>query len=141
MMAATNGTMSRSGNGITVTLNWDGSELKRNLAKINTEKLMAVTLMYAATEAKELESYMKTHRPWTDRTGLAKQSLSSAVSQESNTLVCITLGFGLNGINCPYGIWLELAHEKNYAIIQPTINTQGPKILKNFEGMMTKIAG
>lgn len=140
-MAATSASMSRSNNGVQITLEWDSSELKRKLANINTEKLMAVTLMYAATEAKELESYMKTHRPWTDRTGLAKQSLSSAVSQESNTSVCISLGFGLNGINCPYGIWLELAHEKNYAIIQPTINTQGPKILKQFEGMMKQIAG
>ena len=97
-------------------------------------KIGAVILMYSATKASELQAKMQVNRPWTDRTGLAKTLLNAKVSQPSLTIVRITLAHGVN-----YGIWLELAHEKNYAIIAPTIREDGPRIVEDLNNLMSKL--
>ena len=114
-------------------LDYDSSSLSKNLDKMST-KLGAVILMYSATKASELQSKMKLNRPWTDRTGMAKALLSAKVSQPSPTLVRITLAHGVD-----YGIWLELAHEKNYAVIAPTIREEGPRIVDDLDNLMSKL--
>lgn len=116
-----------------IKLNYNESTLKKNLDKMST-KLGAVILMYAATKASEIESKMKTNRPWTDRTGMAKATLNTKVSQPSKTIVRITLAHGVS-----YGIWLELAHGKNYAIIAPTIREEGPRIVGDLNNLMSKL--
>ena len=114
-------------------LDYNGSSLKRNLDNMST-KLGAVILMYSATKASELQSKMKLNRPWTDRTGMAKAMLSAKVSQPSQNIVRITLAHGVS-----YGIWLELAHEKNYAIIAPTIREEGPRIIEDLGDLMSRL--
>lgn len=114
-------------------LNYNESTLKKNLDKMGT-KLGAVILMYSATKASELQSKMKLNRPWTDRTGMAKALLTAKVSQPSQTIVRITLAHGVE-----YGIWLELAHEKNYAIIAPTVREEGPRIVEDLDNLMSKL--
>lgn len=114
-------------------LNYNGSTLEKNIDKMS-DKLGAVVLMYSATKASELQAKMKTNRPWTDRTGMAKALLSAKVSQPSPTIIRITLAHGVD-----YGIWLELAHEKNYAIIAPTIREEGPRVVGDLKGLMSKL--
>jgi hypothetical protein len=114
-------------------LNYNESTLKKNLDEMGT-KLGAVILMYSATKASELQAKMKTNRPWTDRTGMAKALLNAKVSQPSPTIVRITLAHGVD-----YGIWLELAHEKNYAIIAPTVREEGPRIVEDLDNLMSKL--
>ena len=114
-------------------LDYENSKLNKNLDKMST-KLGALILMYAATKASELQSKMKLNRPWTDRTGMAKALLNAKVSQPSKDIVRITLAHGVE-----YGIWLELAHEKNYAIIAPTIREEGPRIIEDLENLMSKL--
>ena len=114
-------------------LDYNQSDLKKNLDKMSV-KLGAVVLMYTATKASELQAKMKTNRPWTDRTGMAKALLNAKVSQPSKNIVRITLAHGVK-----YGIWLELAHEKNYAIIAPTIREEGPRIIKDLNNLMSKL--
>lgn len=114
-------------------LDYNKSTLKKNLDKMS-EKLGAVILMYAATKASELQASMKLNRPWTDRTGLAKATLRAKVSQPNKNTVRITLSHGVD-----YGIWLELAHGKNYAIIAPTVREEGPRIVEDLNNLMTKL--
>ena len=118
---------------LNVKLNYSESSLKQNLDKMSV-KLGAVILMYAATKASVIESQMKTKRPWTDRTGMAKMMLSAKVSQPNEDIVRITCAHGVD-----YGIWLELANEKKYAIIEPTINEEGPLIIKDLNNIMSKL--
>lgn len=118
---------------MSIKLNYSQSSLSKNLDKMST-KLGAVVLMYAATKASVLESSMKQGRPWTDRTGMAKATLSAKVSQPSESLVRITLAHGVS-----YGIWLELANEKNYAIIAPTVDEEGPRVIAELNGIMDKL--
>ena len=114
-------------------LNYDESTLKKNLDKMSV-KLGAVVLMYASTKASELQAKMKLNRPWTDRTGMAKALLNAKVSQPNKNTVRITLAHGVY-----YGIWLELAHGKNYAIIAPTIREEGPRIVEDLNNLMSKL--
>ena len=114
-------------------LNYNESTLSKNLDNMSV-KLGAVVLMYAATKAAEIESKMKQNRPWTDRTGMAKALLTAKVSQPNMDLVRITLAHGVD-----YGIWLELAREKNYAIIAPTVDEEGPRIITDLNDLMSKL--
>lgn len=114
-------------------LNYNQSNLNKNLDKMSA-KLGAVVLMYAATKASELQSKMKLNRPWTDRTNMAKTMLNAKVSQPDKNTVRITLAHGVE-----YGIWLELANEKNYAIIAPTVREEGPRIVEDLNGLMSKL--
>ena len=113
--------------------NYSESSLKSGLDKMSV-KLGAVVLMYASTKASELQGKMKLNRPWTDRTGMAKALLTAKVSQPSKQLVRISLAHGVE-----YGIWLELAHEKNYAIIAPTVREEGPRIVQDMDNRMSKL--
>lgn len=97
-------------------------------------KLGAAVLMYANTKAVQLESTMKQKRPWTDRTGMAKAMLKARVSMPNSNTIRITLSHGVS-----YGVWLELAHEKKYAIIDPTIKAESPKIVKDLSGIIDKV--
>lgn len=114
-------------------LDYNSSTLKKNLNAMST-KMGAVLLMYAATKASEIQSKMKLNRPWTDRTNMAKALLNAKVSQPDSNTIRITLAHGVE-----YGIWLELAHEKNYAIIAPTIEEEGPRIIQDLDNLMSKI--
>ncbi len=114
-------------------LNYTASTLNTGLNKMST-KLGAVILMYSATKAQEIQSKMKQNRPWTDRTGMAKALLSARVSQPDSHTVRITLAHGVE-----YGIWLELANEKNYAIIAPTVREEGPRVVSDLGDIMTRL--
>ena len=115
-----------------VTFNWRDN-LTPNLEKLWKKCDMAV-LMYAQTKAPQLEYYMKINRKWTDRTGAAKARLKALVSVPKEHQIRITLAHGVN-----YGIWLELAHEMNYAIVRPTILTKSGAVLDGLDMLMQKI--
>lgn len=114
-------------------LNYNQSTLSAGIDRMAT-KLGAVILMYASTKASEISSAMKRNRPWTDRTGMARATLNAKVSQPNKNTVRITLAHGVE-----YGIWLELAHEKNYAIIGPTVEQEGPRMVSDLNNLMSKL--
>ena len=114
-------------------LDYSKSALKKNLDSMSV-KLGATILMYAATKASELQAKMKMNRPWTDRTNMAKTMLNAKVSQPNKNIVRITLAHGVD-----YGIWLELAHGKNYAISAPTVRDEGPRIVEDLNNLMSKL--
>lgn len=114
-------------------LNYNESTLCKKLDNMSV-KLGATVLMYAATKAQDISYKMKVNRPWTDRTGMAKALLNTKVSQPYEHLIRITLAHGVD-----YGIHLELAHEKRYAIIAPTIREEGPRVIEDLNNLMSKL--
>lgn len=115
-----------------LTFSWSDN-LTPNIEKMRQKCDMAV-LMYAKTKADQLQNYMQKNRKWTDRTGLAAKSLRGFVSVPKEHQVRITLAHGVE-----YGIWLELAHEMNYAIVRPTILTKSGEVLDGLDMLMSKI--
>lgn len=97
-------------------------------------KTEAAIAMYAENGALTLQNYAREHRPWTDRTGHARQRLTGSVAR-------VTEGYQIilaHGVD--YGIWLELAHEKRFAIIQPTIQAKSSQILSGFEKLLERLS-
>lgn len=87
------------------------------------------------TGALEMESYAKLHRPWTDRTGQARQRLTGRVDHLVQTQWTITLSHGVD-----YGIWLENAHEQKYAIVKPTVLLKSSDIMNSFQGLLNNLS-
>ncbi|MBO5743304.1 MAG: hypothetical protein J6R68_03385 [Clostridia bacterium] len=114
-------------------LDYKGSDLAKGLDALGP-KMGAAILMYAATKASEFRYKMKINRPWTDRTNMAKALLDAKVSQPNDTTIRITLSHGVD-----YGIFLELANEKKYAIIAPTIQEESPRVVEDLQNLMNKI--
>lgn len=85
-------------------------------------------------EAQSLEDYMKLNRPWTDRTGNARAGLRADVNYYGGDYVSITLSHGVY-----YGVYLEYAMEKRFAIINPTLLSQGPAVVRAFKDTMARL--
>lgn len=115
-----------------LTFNWNDN-LTPNLEKMR-QKCDTAVLMYAKTKADQLQEYMKANKKWQDVTGAAKSGLKGQVSVPKEHQVRITLAHGVN-----YGIWLELAHEMNFAIVRPTILTKSNEVLSGLDILMSKI--
>lgn len=120
---------------VALKLDWSNSILNKVLEE-SKPKLRTATLMFALREADRLRTYMQINRPWTDRTGEAKRRLNAIVSQESEDVIRITLAHGVS-----YGYWLEVAHEKKYSIIGPTIKIEGPKVVQGLTNLLSSIMG
>ena len=117
------------------TLDYQKSTLAKGVGTLD-DKLNVALLMYATTKASTIEGKMKSNRPWTDRTGEAKRQLTVKVSKPKPEIIRLTLAHGVN-----YGIWLEFAHEKNYAIIAPTVNQEGPNLITGLANLMNRMGG
>lgn len=86
------------------------------------------------TQAKRVEAYAKANAPWEDRTGDAREGLTATAEVEDE-------GFVINLFHTvEYGIWLEIRWGGTYAIIEPTIEEMGPRVMSALNGVMTRAA-
>jgi hypothetical protein len=77
--------------------------------------------------AAEIETYMKQNHPWTNRTGRAEAGLHTKVFNRGTT---IQIEMHHGEIVWPwYGIHLEYGMGRRFAIIEPTQQFFGPKLL------------
>ena len=112
-----------------MSFKWKTTTLIKNMAELDVKTKTAVGL-YGDTVAKKLEASAKANRPWSDRTGRARQSLSGD-SEWIGNKVRVSLGHGVD-----YGVWLELCNEGKYSIIIPTINKEAPHIMKGLSKIL-----
>lgn len=113
-------------------MRFDVKGLVEGLSRVESKSDASIR-MYAETSAQKLQGYAREHRPWTDRTGQARQRLTGDA-------MVVEKGYQLrlaHGVD--YGIWLELAHEMRFAIIKPTILSQSGEIIKGFENLLERM--
>ena len=107
-------------------IRFDVKDVLEGLTRLNT-KTMAAMEMFGNTVAKDFESYAKANRPWTDRTGRARQGLTGyCIVRANGVRICIAH-------TVDYGLFLEYAREKKYAILEPTVRLKGPDAAKAFK--------
>lgn len=82
--------------------------------------------VYADTAAKKMEAEAKQNAPWIDRTSNARNSIQSDFGWKGSHAI-----ISLSG-NMEYFPYLELAMEKKYAILVPTIERDAPDILSGY---------
>lgn len=99
-------------------------------AKAVERKMKAAIGLYADTASKKMEGDAKQNAPWTDRTSNARNSILGEFGWEGNKAVITLSG------NMSYSVYLELAHEKRFAILVPTIQKSAPEILRGLQRLV-----
>lgn len=117
-----------------MSFKFDASMLEGGLLNFEN-KAQAAIRMYAETSALKLQNSARKNARWTDRTGHARQRLTGDVLIVSNGYK-LRLAHGVD-----YGKWLELAHEKRFAIIQETIDSVGTyEIMPGFQQLLKRLS-
>ena len=99
-------------------LKLDVKQVVQNMAKFEN-KFDAALYQFANNGAQKMEAYAKQNRPWTDRTGRARQSLKGS-AYRANKGYRLEIAHGVS-----YGVYLEYAHERKFAILWPTVEKVG----------------
>lgn len=68
--------------------------------------------------------------PWNDITGNARNSIRGSAGWQGLTFLIVLSG------NMDYSVWLELAHEKRYAILKPTIDKNRDALEKSVRAII-----
>ncbi len=79
----------------------------------------------------EIEAEMKRRAPWQDRTGAARAGLKASLKVEDDGVFSIHLEHTV-----PYGIYLEFAMEKRFAVLAPTMNSVSPQLVEVLKGIL-----
>lgn len=101
------------------------NKIKRNAEEWINRKI-AANLALASNWAAKLEGYMKSKAPWKDRTGNARAGLFARAERDGNDIV-IRLAHTMD-----YGVYLELAHGRKYAILEPTARIHARDIVESY---------
>ena len=113
-------------------IRYDDSELRHGLDEFDI-KMQAALDIYTKTAAQRLQDEAVRNRPWTDRSNNARLSLKGTSEVDGNK-ARIVLSQGVD-----YGLWLELANEKKYAIVEPTIRLKGNTVVKGLEHFFKRL--
>lgn len=118
----------------------DITELTKGIDKIKehfSPKDYAAVTMMMENIAKKGENYAKENRPWIDRTGEARKRLIGYSNWPDSSHVEAIVAHQVE-----YGVFLELSHQRKYAILEDAINNaydkEGKKALQS---LMKKIVG
>ena len=107
----------------------DTRELERGLDEAKKRAMYAMEA-YGRAAAAKLEQRAKQEAPWKDRTGLARQTIAGVADWAGETF-----RIGVAG-NMNYSPYLELARDKTYAVLWPTINKMQAEILNGMRNLL-----
>lgn len=125
-----------------ITMHWDTptgtaagrAGLAKNVRELDDKLADKITNIFQFHED-YATNYAKLAAPWTDQTGNARAGLhaTSAVGINKNHWELIVAH------SMTYGIYLEVCNSGKYAIIMPTIQYIGPKILMMMEHVIDRL--
>jgi hypothetical protein len=81
--------------------------------------------------ANDGQNFMRANAPWIDRTGNARQGLFARNFTRGPLKYTIILWHSV-----PYGIWLELAHDRKYKIIEPAWRKTSQNVMQDLNHLM-----
>lgn len=73
---------------------------------------------------RQMKAYAQANAPWTDRTGNARQGIQSEVTVNGDQLEIILKH------TVDYGIWLELAMQRRYKILEESVQQGMPTLMR-----------
>jgi len=115
-----------------VSFKYDDKRLRRNVRSLpnNVRRAISATVdRRAALTTADL----KTGARWTDRTGAARSGLV-AIPIHGRTFEEIFMSYSVT-----YGIWLEVAHDRKYAIITPMMRIAGEALMHDLRFILNKL--
>lgn len=115
-----------------LSVDYDDKRLRRNLRNAERNVRGAVSNL-VDYHALEITGFMRARARWTDNTGAARNGLI-AVANHGTTFEEIVMAYSVW-----YGIWLEVAHNRKYEILQTTLNVMGPLLMERLNNLMDRI--
>lgn len=113
-------------------MSYDDRRLRRNARHLNSNvrrNISAVVDRRAAITTMDL----KTGARWTDRTGAARSGLV-AIPIHGRTFEEIYMSYSVT-----YGIWLEIAHDRKYAIITPMMRIAANALMADLRFLLDRM--
>lgn len=98
------------------------------LAEVRAAQIERQVRRVAERNAKQIEAWMKSNAPWTDRTGQARATLRSEVLEVTGRGALILLRYGVE-----YGVYLETVSGGSFAIIGPALDRWAPVIWRDLQ--------
>lgn len=111
---------------------FDFGEIYQSLGAF-PDRVEKALMAYGRTAASKIEAKAKEDRPWTDRTAQARDRLHGDCTR-IDTGIRISLAHGVE-----YGVYLEFANEKKYAVIYPTLQQEGPGVMSGLQGLFDRM--
>ena len=111
---------------------FDFGEIYQSLDAL-PQKVQQAVMAYGRTAASKIEAKAKEDRPWTDRTAQARDRLHGDCIR-IDTGIRIFLAHGVE-----YGVYLEFANEKRYAVIYPTLQQEAPGVMYGLQGLFDRV--
>ena len=114
------------------SISWDTKDVLKKLNDMQAKSRAALQII-ADSAVKAMEKYAKTNARWTDRTGNARQRLKGSTRWEEKALIAAI------SHNVDYGMWLELCHEKKYAILEEALDSQAQSLLDAYQRFLGQL--
>ncbi len=109
----------------------DTSSLMNNLKKLENKTFQA-TKLYADSAGVKMVNYAKSNAPWEDRTTNSRQTINHETKIAGNNVIIAIKG------NTPHFKYLELAMEKRWAILWPTLQRFQGEIVSGWRNVLGK---
>lgn len=121
-------------------LAWDATpeEAWGELADSEADAIEDEIVAYLEGIAQEVEEWMKTGAPWTDRTGDARRSLFTAVEHEVRAVAALLLS---HGSLIEYGVYLEHANRGRYSILRPALDYWSYRVFEDVRAIVRRHGG
>ena len=116
------------GNLYSVKLEYDDRELRRSFNSLDRRLNDGISALFNYN-APYATGWMKTHAPWTDDTGAARASLVALANNFGHTHEML-LAHGVH-----YGIWLEVANNRRYEILESAQRHIAEKLMREMESV------
>lgn len=116
-----------------IDLTWNPNEFVREVTMYRT-KIEASVKILADVAAIKMENYAKEESIWQDRTGNARQTLKGSATWTSQQVVMIAVSHHQH-----YGYWLELAHGREYAILEESIEENVEELYNALRRLISKV--
>lgn len=100
------------------------------LAKVEARLFEALRIV-SHSASKEMEAYAKANAKWTNRTGNARQKLNGDAYWVDSKILETVLAHQMD-----YGVWLELANGKKYAILEKSMKEVAPELIKQYQRLV-----
>ena len=97
------------------------NQLRRNISSV-VDRRAAIT-----------QAELRIKAPWTDRTGAARSGLF-AIPIHGRSFEEIYMAYSVT-----YGIWLEIANDRKYAIITPMTRIAGQALMNDLKGLIDRM--
>lgn len=115
-----------------IKVSYDDKRLRKNAANFDRNVRNNVAVL-VDRHAAITTGWLKQNARWTDRTGAARSGIF-AVPNRGNKYEEIFMAYSVN-----YGIWLEIANDRKYAIITPAMRIMGKELMDSLQYLLDRI--